>query len=252
MAIDWLTVIAQIVNFLILAWLLKRFLYAPVIAAMQKREERIRTRLAEAQQREEQAEAAHGQYQRKLADLDRARDDEMARILEELQEDRRRRLEEVRYEIDQQRARWQEELRREQEEMRKELRRQLGEAALDVARRALADMADARMEEQIVATFLRQWQRLPEDQRAPFAETGEPLRVATSFDLDEHAREQLRKAFADSAGIEFTQDPELSCGIALIGAGHRLDWNFHDYLDDVERRFRAALTASSGNDPDRP
>jgi len=45
MEINWFTVIAQIVNFLILVWLLKRFLYKPVLKAIAEREQKIASRL---------------------------------------------------------------------------------------------------------------------------------------------------------------------------------------------------------------
>ena len=41
---DWFTVIAQIINFLILVALLKRFLYGPIIRAMERRERGNRLR----------------------------------------------------------------------------------------------------------------------------------------------------------------------------------------------------------------
>ena len=44
MQIDWITVAAQIVNFLILVWLLQHFLYGPITRAMQRREQRIAER----------------------------------------------------------------------------------------------------------------------------------------------------------------------------------------------------------------
>jgi len=53
--IDWLTVAAQIVNFLVLIWLLQRFLYKPITNAMRRREERIEDRLAEAKEAREEA-----------------------------------------------------------------------------------------------------------------------------------------------------------------------------------------------------
>ena len=52
MLIDPFTVIAQIVNFAILAFLLKHFLYDRVIDAMDRREASIAERLSEAEQRE--------------------------------------------------------------------------------------------------------------------------------------------------------------------------------------------------------
>ena len=46
MLINWFTVAAQVVNFLILAVLLKRFLYGPIVRAMAAREERIASEMA--------------------------------------------------------------------------------------------------------------------------------------------------------------------------------------------------------------
>jgi F-type H+-transporting ATPase subunit b len=54
--IDWFTVFAQIVNFIILIFLLKRFLYGPIIAAIDKREENISARITEAEEKHLAAE----------------------------------------------------------------------------------------------------------------------------------------------------------------------------------------------------
>ena len=49
MLINWFTVVAQAINFLILVWLLKRFLYKPILQAIDEREKRIATQLADAE-----------------------------------------------------------------------------------------------------------------------------------------------------------------------------------------------------------
>ena len=66
MQIDWLTTGAQIINFLVLLWLLKRFLYQPVIRAMDRREEKIAHRIREAEHREQTATAQAQAFQDKL------------------------------------------------------------------------------------------------------------------------------------------------------------------------------------------
>ena len=55
MLIDWFTVGSQAVNFLILVWLLKRFLYKPVLAAIDEREKRITAELQNADQKKAEA-----------------------------------------------------------------------------------------------------------------------------------------------------------------------------------------------------
>ena len=41
MKIDWFTVFAQVINFLILVWLLKQFLYKPILNAIEARENKV-------------------------------------------------------------------------------------------------------------------------------------------------------------------------------------------------------------------
>ena len=48
MLIDWFTVGAQALNFLILVWLMKHFLYKPILNAIDAREKLIATELADA------------------------------------------------------------------------------------------------------------------------------------------------------------------------------------------------------------
>ena len=48
MGLDWSTFLLELFNFLILIWILKRFLYAPVKAAIEARRERVESVLAQA------------------------------------------------------------------------------------------------------------------------------------------------------------------------------------------------------------
>lgn len=74
MSIDWVTVAAQLANFLLLVWLLRRFLYRPILDGIDAREAEIARRLAAAEQARSDARAAEAQhlreYQRNLADRD--------------------------------------------------------------------------------------------------------------------------------------------------------------------------------------
>ena len=55
MLIDWFTVGAQLLNFAILVWLMKRFLYQPILRAVDAREKHIAQALAQAEADKAQA-----------------------------------------------------------------------------------------------------------------------------------------------------------------------------------------------------
>ena len=74
MSVNWFTVAAQVVNFLILVWLLHRFLYGPIVAAMDRREQRIAERLQDAQRKSDAAAAEADAYRRQREELNAERD----------------------------------------------------------------------------------------------------------------------------------------------------------------------------------
>ena len=247
MQIDWLTVTAQIVNFLILVWVLKRVLYRPVLEAMSRREQAIAQRIGQAEQREWEADSREHSYEEKERALERERDHLLALAREEAAHVQRGLLEEARHDIDRQREKWHEELRHEQEDFRAAFRRSLAESALRIAQNALADLADAGLERQILAAFARRLRAVPDIERKELADGTGRLRVTTSFDLDETARERiaavLRDALGDGAGIEFEyrRDPALICGVAVSSDGRKLAWSIADYVEDAEASIAELL-----------
>ena len=93
MQIDWLTVAAQAVNFLVLVYLLRRFLYQPVVAAMTRREERIAQQLQEAAQREQQALQETQAFQEKNQAFEHDRAAMLSRAEQEVEAHRKTLLE---------------------------------------------------------------------------------------------------------------------------------------------------------------
>ena len=89
MLIDWFTVVAQAINFLLLVWLLKRFLYKPILQAIDDREKRIATQLQEAGATKEDAEKERRDFQKKNAEFDQQRDALTRVIAEDVIEQRR-------------------------------------------------------------------------------------------------------------------------------------------------------------------
>jgi len=73
MLIDWFTIGAQALNFLILVWLLKRFLYKPILHAVDAREKRIAGELADADAKKAEAQKERDEFQHKNEEFDQQR-----------------------------------------------------------------------------------------------------------------------------------------------------------------------------------
>ena len=187
MLIDWYTVAAQVFNFLLLVWVLKRFLYTPVRRAMHQRQERIAQDIHQAEQARREAEESLQALKSERGKLN----DERRHILEQAQQEARQwseqALEQARTELEARRAQWDQALQDERKAFSRRLTASIAGASVEVCRKALLDLADADLELRLVETLLA---RLPEDS-AP--QPGE-IRVRTGFALRPEGRKHLREA----------------------------------------------------------
>src|SRR5450432_2061894 len=104
MLIDWFTVAAQAINFLILVWLLKRFLYKPILDAIDEREKGIAAQLAQAEAKKAEAQKEQGDFQDKNEAFDQERASLLKHATDEAKAERQRLLDEARNDADELRA----------------------------------------------------------------------------------------------------------------------------------------------------
>jgi len=244
MAVDGFTVAAQVANFLILAWLLKHFLYQRVIDAMDRRQQQIALQRQEAQAQSEAAQHEVQQFQRKSQELEEQREGVLAAARTEAERLRQEGLDALRREVDTVRQTWLGQARREREAFLGQLRDQAAQRFLALARRSLADLASADLEAQMVATFLA---RLPRsDALAAIAAAGGPVVVASGFELAPELKRQITRALHQEQGdgdleVAYRISPDISCGIELSGGGRSVLWSLDGYLDGLETRLAALL-----------
>ena len=251
MQIDWFTFGAQIVNFLILIGLLKRFLYGPILEAMDAREERITSRLEEARTKQEEAEAEKEKYRSLQEDLEETRQEALAEAEKAAQERRQELLHEARAEVAHLEREWREALERKRESFLRELSERAVAETIAVARRALRDLADADLDEQAVEVFLERLRTLDDSQCRALAEGlragGGAAVVHSAFELSEEHRsrihDQLAEQVGDVSNVSFEPDAEVGLGVELRIGERKVAWSLDSYLDDLTDRVRERLDA---------
>jgi F-type H+-transporting ATPase subunit b len=222
MTIDWWTLALQVGNFLILVWLLQRFLYKPVVRIIARRKEETERAFAEAEAIRREAEAARKRYEVKqgelLAERDRIVDDARARLArerDEVLEETRREAEalvaEARARIDQERRR-----------AVVDLDAKGVDLAVGISERLLRDLGVASVLDAFLERAEGHLDSLPayefDTLRAQLGD-GAPLCVLTAPSLDgarrKRWRERLRRRFGDGFKVEFSTDDSLISGIEL-------------------------------------
>ena len=153
MSIDWFTFAAQIINFLILVALLRWFLYAPVIRAMEQREEKIAARLQQAEQSQQEGELRAQQYEQKLRDIEEQREALLTDARRKVDEQRKHLTSDAREEVQRKRLEWFQAFEREREDLLSELQHHAGHLSAEAARRTLAELADESLEQRHVLRF---------------------------------------------------------------------------------------------------
>lgn len=255
MLIDWFTVAAQIVNFLILIWLLKRFLYRPILSAIDAREARVAAQLAHAKTAEQQATAARETAQRQQHILDQQHDTLLQHARDDAQKQRQHLLDDARREIETLRAQWRESLHAQRQDLAHTVAGQVQTEVFAIARHALSDLTDTTLEARMCDVFVRRLRTASESERSALvsalttATTGgsssEPIHVRSAFALDDTQRSQIEQAVRELAGtdvrLQFDTTAEPGEGIALDVRGYRVAWGIADYLATLERRVDTLL-----------
>jgi F-type H+-transporting ATPase subunit b len=237
--IDWFTVGAQAINFLILVGLLKHFLYRPILDAIDAREKRIAGQIAGAKQTMAEAHKEKDEFKQKNDTFDAERAALLKKASDGADVEGKRPMDAARAAADALTARRRDALKTDEESLDDAIRRRTSDAVFAVARKALADLADASLELSISELFIRRLKTIDADARtqmtAALASQHRPkASVRSAFDVPEIQQVAIRKAikdiFASDAAIEFQTAPELVGGIELVAGGQKLGWSIADYL----------------------
>ncbi len=242
MLIDWFTVIAQILNFLVLVWLLKKFLYKPVLKAIEHREEKIRSQLQEADAKMERAEEEKKAFRQKNEDFAETADARLDEMNEEVSRSRKKLLEEARAEAAALRMKLIESVREEKEARSREISQRMQEEIFAISRKVLRDLASADLEREVVRTFVKRIEEMKEPDRDKLTQAlnhpQETVVVHSAFELPEAQQQEIETAIADLAGQEvscrFATTPAKVLGLEVTAGSYKIAWSVAEYLHSLE------------------
>ena len=243
MLIDWFTVLAQIVNFLVLVALLKHFLWGRLIRAIDEREARVAGELASAGEKSKEAEQLTEQLRVRAEEQERKRAELLDQASKEADEQRAKLVEEARNSVRELERKWQQDLEQERAIFFSELRARAATEILTVIRRALADLSSSDLQQSTVEVFLNKLRSLD---AAKLRELGVKEQVVRSAsDLPEKTRKRIGEILQARLGgpvqLNFERDAEMSWGIELLGNGHRIGWTPDSYVDSIEENLKTFL-----------
>jgi F-type H+-transporting ATPase subunit b len=241
--IDWFTVLAQIVNFVILIFLLKRFLYGPIVRAMEARQKKI----AEAMERAGRAEEDAGRQSEELAKEKRALLEAKERLMAEARRGvetwREKTVNEAKLEVDKLRQAWVDRLNQDRSVFYQQLKRRVASQVIRIGEKVLQDLANEDLERQVIRVLTERLDR-ERDGSEPELMRGEVV-VRSGLKLDEDAakmlRDELTKRFPDVAEIKIQEAEDLGIGIEILSGDRKVAWNLETYLQGLEKEILSDL-----------
>lgn len=239
MELNWTTFILEVINFLVLIWILKRFLYKPVLTMIAQRREAIAKTLSDANTKEQQAQQLEAQYRDRLGDWEREREAARETLHQALESERAKLMKNLHDELQRERERMAAvELQR-----RSTLQQQSETAALKLAeqftRRLLQRLATPALETQLINLVAADLTTLSNERletlRHAIADGSTTITIHSAFALGEEQRTELQSAFRkrlndDLPHWQFEEDPELITGLRINIGAWRLDANLRDEL----------------------
>lgn len=256
MRIDWFTTFAQIINFLILVWLLKKYLYSPILDAINSRENKISEQLAHAQTAKLQAEKEQEEFRHKNENFEQQRAEMQNKAINETDILKKKLLNDARAEYESSRAKWFETLQTEQQELSHEIISKTQTEVFAISREVLSSLASKSFEESACEVFIRTLKDLNIEEKNKLIlelnkSSGHAL-IRTVFDLENKDKTALQKAIkenlSDKIDINFEINTNLINGIELITGNHKISWNINDYLSAMEKEILAVLNTGNKNE----
>ena len=250
MGFDLVTFIAQIINLFVLVWLLKRFLYYPILEVIEKRQKEIRDKVQTAEDIRLQSEKERKKWEKEKSDYEAEHQKELSQISQELEEKRKEGLAEIKSSLQRQRIKMQNDLLSEMSALHTDIGHFIATDFMHLAGVALKELSNCCPLDQALNLFLKKIMSLNKEERKKiniiiqkhnliFINSSETL----SKKQIQETTQILHKVFnlSNKCKIKFGVIPELILGVEMRTGDISLDWNLKTYLDILNANLDATV-----------
>jgi F-type H+-transporting ATPase subunit b len=268
MQVNWFTVIAQVLNFIVLVWLLKRFLYKPILNAIDEREKKIAGQIKDAEAKDAMDKKEQSQFQKKNELFDLEKKELMEKAIAETDEERQKLLADARNEATELSSKLAESLMEMQENLNRDIVQKTQHEVFAIAKKALSDLASMSLEEQSINIFIKRLKNLSTEENKQFVDAFQKgstlaanghdvILVQSAFDLPAKQQDDLKSAVNEilhtEAHFRFKTMPEIISGIELTSNGFKLAWSISEYLNSLQKTILQSLNDTQMKDePQKP
>ncbi|WHF52906.1 hypothetical protein QGN23_06395 [Chryseobacterium gotjawalense] len=259
MNINWFTVIAQVINFLVLVWLLKKFLYKPILNAVNEREKKISEELKDADAQKTEAQKEQDDFKKKNEDFENQKKDLLAKAVEDANAKKQQLIAAAKTEANDLSSSMEKVFKEQQHQNEKDLAQNTHEQVFAIVRKALTEIASVRLEVQSVDAFIKHLSMAKDEEKQHFREAlktdTKAILVKSAFDLPEKEKADIANAVNELLSIktelQFKTAPELISGIELSANGYKMSWSLSEYLTELQKHISSEAKEKSTPPPEK-
>lgn len=244
MQIDWITFVAEIINLLVLVWLLKRFLYAPINNIIQQRQSEINEKIESANSLHRQAESEFQTLELEKNAFEKSLQTRQNDLTKELSIERKETLSKIKQEASLLKHQLQSEIKLQNENLKSELGQYISRDFLRITGKIITELTDATPMERVLNLFYKKLIILNNSEKNKIKKAILNQKVITIYSSDtlseKHQRDMsrfLRSFFEISLKTKFQYQvaPALILGIEIRIQDIGIDWTIKNYLDELEQ-----------------
>jgi len=236
--LNWSTFLLEIINFLVLVWILKRFFYRPVLSVLEKRREEIEQSLKEANSHHTQAIELEQQYKNRLEDWALEKQQLKDTVQQEIQAERTQRLEQLETELASERKKTEVVAKRHQEESLRQYQESAHEQSARFATQLLSAVASEELESRLFDLLIDTFDELDDERQMTLVnackKSSVAITVTSAYSLSASHQQQLEQKLnalcEQPMKINYIQDHQLIAGLRILIGASVLSINLQDEL----------------------
>jgi len=250
MGFDLITFLAQIINLFVLVWLLKRFLYRPILEVIEKRQQEIRDKVQMADTLKKQVEKEQKKWETQKAAYTLEHQKELSQLVQELKDKKKEGLAEIKSSLQRQRLKMQNDLLAEMSALHTDIGDFIAKDFMHLAGNALKELSNCCPLDQAVRLFLKSLKNLDKKEIKKIniiLKNQKVIFISSSDTLDKNQAQEITKTIQKiftlppKCKINFEIVPELILGLEMRTGDISIDWSLRSYLDTLNANLDATL-----------
>ena len=252
MSIDFFTLIAQIINLLILLFLLRKFLYLPILKVLEERKALLENEYKVAEIARKKAELLEKSAQKVYAEIEIEKQKIVAQSHEKADVLEQKLTAEAELEFKKARQKWKDKLVSEQSTFDLALQNLIAEYFQKFATGALDQMADISLNELFLNKLMQKISAQKQDKKSEFVRdflNSDEFELVSAENLDaktkQHFKDFIQKEFMlkEDLKINFSTDKNLICGVVLKNKEQMIEWNLAEYISEFSNNLNTAVSS---------